>query len=270
MRNPKAKRIVQTITYLPHFITMAVYAQLIKLAQRQRMASLAFENGGFSVVMDAADLLGGDLGKLAALAAQGECPLDEDALGRDFESIALETPGALELMGVYLEVRLEPAALEEGGMACEFSVWLRRADEALEVSALIPSLAVGAGVNDEDRAGFAAGHAIACREASGEWRALESALRTMPAESLADTAERFEVRFANGDRRWNSTQMRQSPQSGKLCCKPSGWAQAHTESAHSKADGIKARGKRGCRKKPASLSYFNLSYWAMDGKAPVL
>lgn len=199
MRNPKAKRIVQTITYLPHFITMAVYAQLIKLAQRQRVASLAFENGGFSVVMDAADLLGGDLGKLAALAAQGECPLDEDALGRDFESIALGTPGALELMGVYLEVRMEPAALEEGGMACEFSVWLRRADEALEVSALIPSLAVGAGVNDEDRAGFAAGHAIACREASGEWRALESALRTMPAESLADTAERFEVRFANGE-----------------------------------------------------------------------
>lgn len=40
---------------------MAVYAQLIKLAQRQRVASLAFENGGFSVVMDAADLLGGDL-----------------------------------------------------------------------------------------------------------------------------------------------------------------------------------------------------------------
>lgn len=173
-------------------------ARLSRLGQNSQ--TLIFENGDAAVRLSLSDLLTGAVPKLIASVLSGERELTEDALAvswndqpeaeLDFEACA----------GVQVEVRLTPAALADGETAYEAGVWLRRGDQELNVSALLPSMTVcllpDDSLSEDDRADYLNAHAVALLDDADNASPLETVLARLPDETASETTERFTVTYA--------------------------------------------------------------------------
>ena len=116
-------------------------AQLAKLAEKQEVEHIIFENGDAIAEMNMVDLLEGSLAKLMQLILSGE-EITPEILNQDWSAVEEATLSAAELAKFDVETRIVPAELEDGSIAYEVSVHLRWNDQELDVSNLIPSLTV--------------------------------------------------------------------------------------------------------------------------------
>lgn len=174
-------------------------ARLSRLGQNSQ--TLIFENGDAAVRLSLSDLLTGAVPQLIASVLSGECELTEDALAISWNDQPEAELDLESCTGVQVEVRLTPAALADGETAHEAGIWLRRGDQELNVSALLPSMTVclllDDSLSEEDRADSLSTHAVALLDNADNAAPQETILARLPDETAEDTTERFEVTYAD-------------------------------------------------------------------------
>ena len=116
-------------------------AQLAKLAEKQEVEHIIFENGDAIAEMNMVDLLEGSPAKLMRMILSGE-EITPEILNQDWSVVEDTTLSADELAKFDVETRIVPVELEDGSISYEVSVHLRWENQELDVSNLIPSLTV--------------------------------------------------------------------------------------------------------------------------------
>jgi len=139
-------------------------AQLAKLAEKQAVEHIIFENGDAIAEMNMVDLLEGNLAKLMRMILSGG-KITPEILNQDWSAVEEAALSATELAGFDVETRIVPVEMEDGSIVYEVSVHLRWNDQELDISDLISSLtvciAVDKLVNEENFDTFTTLYALA-------------------------------------------------------------------------------------------------------------
>lgn len=174
-------------------------AQLVRLAQKQQTQRLMFENGEAVVMADLVDLLGGNVQKLIGLMVRSNEAISAETLNRDWSKVQTVTLTAAELATIKAEIRIIPVEQADGSMAYDVSVWLRRGNRELDISAMLPSLRVGLSVDDDSTTQCAVGYQA---ENTEGFLPLNSTLVLIPEklpENQPDEAAKFIVTMPDED-----------------------------------------------------------------------
>lgn len=172
---------------------MLSVVQLVKLAQKQQTEKLIFENGEAAVMVDLADILGGNVRELIGLIVKSNEEVSAEMLDHDWSSVQNEELTAEELAFVKVEIRMIPVEQADGNIAYDISVWLHWDDREWEISSMLPSMCVCLYVDDENSGQYAVGLQA---ENTKDFLHLDSIFVFIPemmSENQPDEAEKFIV-----------------------------------------------------------------------------
>lgn len=120
-------------------------------------------------------------------------------MNRDWSEAQIIPLTVAELATVKMEIRIIPVEQADDSMTYDLSVWLRRDDQELEISFILPSLRLCLNVDDDNAAQYAVGYQA---ENAESFLPLNSTLVLIPEEmpeNQPDVAEKFIVTMPEED-----------------------------------------------------------------------
>ena len=163
--------------------------QLARLYAERGITTLLLRNCETTLSLDVYEMISGDAARLVKMMGTGEANGDTALDMLDFDAMEEKALTTDELSSMCYELRTEVVELENGEPGYDLGVYISLNDTVLEVSGMLPSLAVGANVEglfEEDEEDiFLEQYSNARMDENGEPEALEGEMAFWP-EFLPD------------------------------------------------------------------------------------